>query len=1107
MRISTFLLVISFLSLSVVRGQIANHVVISEVYGGGGNSGAVWKSDFVELYNPTSSPVDLGGWSIQYASATGNFTQATTLSGIIQPKRFYLVQEAPGTGGSQDLPTPDITGNIQMGLSAGKIALVSNASFISGPADAVDFVGYGSTATPFEGTGAAQAPSNTTSIERKGSGTSTGATLAPGGVDETAGNGWDRNNNLTDFVIQSSINPQNSASPQEPIGSIPAGIGTATINPAVVRASSAVGFEIDLKGSPSGTITGLRFSKHSVFNWSTASIAIVGNSGGVGILKNDSLTFSVTAISVGAGDSLRIRIDSLSAPDTTMKVTILLETAAGSDSIALVTPLPSFVLYGTPRAIISVKSNNNLGVPEMLQQPVTVRGIVTVAQHFGGPAYLQDVSGGVAVFDRAFENAVSIGDEVTVTATVTQFNGLTELANVTLLSVDSRGNEVVPTVLTISHLVSDASAGVEFFEGMLVQLNRVTVTDANSQPIGFWTVTGSGSNYWLHDGEDSIQVRIDADVSGIANATAPTGEFDLVGVVGQFVTMSPYFGGYQLMPRFREDILSKGPIITVLPRESDITSSSMEIRWETAKPGTSFVRFGRQRSYEIGTVASQTSTTVHRIALSGLAPSTVYHVQAFSVSGSDTSFANDRVVSTASSGSTGQINVYFNKSVDPALARSEIARGNSDFVALLLRRIDAAQKSIDCALYSLSGSAGRTIADALVRALNRGVKVRLIVEQDNLSAGTGTTVSQVIGPAGIPWIADGFDAVNGGAGLMHNKFLVFDARGDAADQIWVWTGSWNLTDPGTNDDMQNVIEIQDQALAATYTMEFEEMWGSETTTPNAANSRFGARKLDNTPHLFTIQGVPVELYFSPSDKTTSYINSRLSNATGSINFALLTFTRSDLASTLKARKNAGLKVRGLLDNGTDSGSQYSFFVANEIDVRLKKTPGGLLHHKYAIIDAEQNGASQYVITGSHNWSNSAETSNNENTLFVENGSIANQYLQEFAARYKEAGGTDVPVVYVTRDDALQPATFGLAQNYPNPFNGTTNFEIQIPSSDFVTLALFDLLGRKVATLLNEARTPGIYRVRWDAGNVPSGVYYGVLTAGSMRAVRAIVLTK
>ena len=59
----------------------------------------------------------------------------------------------------------------------------------------------------------------------------------------------------------------------------------------------------------------------------------------------------------------------------------------------------------------------------------------------------------------------------------------------------------------------------------------------------------------------------------------------------------------------------------------------------------------------------------------------------------------------------------------------------------------------------------------------------------------------------------------------------------------------------------------------------------------------------------------------------------------------------------------------------------------------------------------------------------------------------------------------------------------------------------------MTLALFDLLGRKVATLLNEARTPGIYRVRWDAGNVPSGVYYGVLTAGSMRAVRAIVLTK
>ncbi|HAL56128.1 MAG TPA: hypothetical protein DCP63_06560, partial [Bacteroidetes bacterium] len=283
--------------------------------------------------------------------------------------------------------------------------------------------------------------------------------------------------------------------------------------------------------------------------------------------------------------------------------------------------------------------------------------------------------------------------------------------------------------------------------------------------------------------------------------------------------------------------------------------------------------------------------------------------------------------------SSGVINVYFNKSVDHSIARGELSRVVS-LNSKLIERIDATKFSIDVALYNMSGTVGDGVATALIRAKSRGVKIRYILEKDE----ENKVPINRLKAAGVPIINDAFDPINNGSGLMHNKYLVFDFRdSSSALDDWVWTGSWNVTDPGTNSDMQNVVEIQDQSLAKAYTMEFEEMWGSSSDLPDASRSRFGFRKLDNTQHLFTIQGVPVELYFSPSDKTTSYINSRLSNATGSINFALLTFTRSDLASTLKARKNAGLKVRGLLDNGTDSGSQYSFFVANEIDVRLKKT--------------------------------------------------------------------------------------------------------------------------------------------------------------------------
>jgi len=81
---------------------------------------------------------------------------------------------------------------------------------------------------------------------------------------------------------------------------------------------------------------------------------------------------------------------------------------------------------------------------------------------------------------------------------------------------------------------------------------------------------------------------------------------------------------------------------------------------------------------------------------------------------------------------------------------------------------------------------------------------------------------------------------------------VIDYRGGTADSVWITTGSWNPTDPGTNDDRQNLVVIQDVALAGAYTLEFEEMWGSNTDIANSQNSRFGSRKLNNTPHNFVM---------------------------------------------------------------------------------------------------------------------------------------------------------------------------------------------------------------------------------------------------------------
>lgn len=161
--------------LSLASHASTNGVVISQIYGGGGNSGATLKNDFIELLNAGANPVSLNGWSVQYASATGTSWQVTNLTDVtLQPGQYYLIQQAAGTGGTTALPTPDAIGTIAMSGAAGKVALVNSSTALTGTAATnsavLDYVGYGTTANAFEGTAAAPAPSNTVAIARGATG-------------------------------------------------------------------------------------------------------------------------------------------------------------------------------------------------------------------------------------------------------------------------------------------------------------------------------------------------------------------------------------------------------------------------------------------------------------------------------------------------------------------------------------------------------------------------------------------------------------------------------------------------------------------------------------------------------------------------------------------------------------------------------------------------------------------------------------------------------------------------------------------------------------------------------------------------------------------------
>ena len=195
-------------------------VVISQVYGGGGNSGSTFKNDFIELYNRSSAPVNLSGWMLQFAGPTAAFTATspfdgstltTNLSGTIQPGHYFLVRETAGAGGTTDLPPADVVGAIAVGSTQGKVALLNNTTVLSGncpnfaTSGIVDFVGYG--AADCSETQPTAVVSNTVAVIRKNGGCT------------------DTDHNFNDFDTSGGPIPRNSTSPGNTCGGDPAQLG------------------------------------------------------------------------------------------------------------------------------------------------------------------------------------------------------------------------------------------------------------------------------------------------------------------------------------------------------------------------------------------------------------------------------------------------------------------------------------------------------------------------------------------------------------------------------------------------------------------------------------------------------------------------------------------------------------------------------------------------------------------------------------------------------------------------------------------------------------------------------------------------------------------
>jgi hypothetical protein len=719
---------------------------------------------------------------------------------------------------------------------------------------------------------------------------------------------------------------------------------------------------------------------------------------------------------------------------------------------------------------------------------VTVGGIVTNGSELGAVIrYFQDGTAGIpAYFSAAQVGTITTGDSILVTGTLKDFRNLLELDPVASVQVVSSNNTLHPPVVVNQNSIT--SVFNDTYEGMLVQIDSIQsfTTVAGATPTSFL----GNTNYNLN-GSSATQARISSTsvgTTGLVGKPVPSGAgWSLVGLMSQFCNTPGCLIGYQLLPRLASDLLlGPAPNILARPLQTSVSRTSMTLTFNTENEGGTRVEYGP--SPILGNLINDPAQTRnHVINLTNLLPGTVYYFRISSSNSNGNSELPGLYTFVTESNSTGRIITYFNRTTEPDAATpgNNAITLNQAIDDTLIAYINRAQQTLDIAIYNLNNSGLSDMSAAINAAAARGVVCRLIYDGTSANLGVNglsASVARLRSPTGTN--------PNGGFySIMHNKFVIIDADIADANIPILWTGSTNLTNAQINSDWNNVIIFQDQSMARVFKVEFEEMWGSTTTTPGAiynastqtGTARFGNNKQDNTPHEVKVGNNRVEVYFSPSDGTSRKIIDAINSANSSFQFSQYVFTRTEIAFALadKFRSlGAGNCSRGLIDDTSGTGGGNVWGILSPMGAARRLFPlAGILHHKYLIVDQDNVASDPLVVTGSHNWSTAGETTNDENTVMVHNALVANQFYQEFAKRFgADAGGVLCPFTSVA--SSIKAKALVMA---PNPTTGLVWLQLQEAAQvEIISTTGTVVYSQKVAASegLNLAGlAAGVYQVR------------------------------
>ena len=320
------------------------------------------------------------------------------------------------------------------------------------------------------------------------------------------------------------------------------------------------------------------------------------------------------------------------------------------------------------------------------------------------------------------------------------------------------------------------------------------------------------------------------------------------------------------------------------------------------------------------------------------------------------------------------LSVYFSDPNPP----DQVNNGIDRFVTPVLKD---AKKTIDVTSFDLNLP---SVVNALVDAKKRGVAVRVVTDETNgtqtlkasdSASGEQEDTLKTFSDAGIP-------VVDGGRsnGLMHNKMIIVDGA-------TLFMGSWNMSYNDTFRNDNNLLKITDKTLIANYQAKFNELF---------VDKRFGTKaKVGAQTQQLTIDGTPVANYFSPVDEVVDKLVAQVNGAQHSIKFMMFTFTQKDITNAMIARSKAGVQVEGVIENrGASQGSAPVFSCAH-VPAKLDGNKY-TMHHKVVIIDDKT------VITGSFNFTQTANDANDDNVLIIDSPAVATLYNQEFDKVYGQA---------------------------------------------------------------------------------------------------------